>query len=501
MSAMPPWPGLARRLRDSRARPPFAANGAGQEATVAFRCNLCGRANRVAPARIGREVPSCDGCGSTVRFRTIGRLVMREALGSDAALCDVTPDRRIRGLGLSDAEVYAKPLARAFAYENTYFHASPRLDILRIPTHRRGRYDFLIASDVFEHVAPPIDLAFRNAHALLAAGGVFIFSVPFTLADDTVEHLPDLHDWHLQQRNRRCRVINRTRGGRVQVFRRAGISRRRGHDAGNAASFRAPPSSAILPSRIFGTSRIAAEPCATFGIAWPEPLSVPIVAHACETPSDPVDPYPSALIPAGPEGAAIRDAFLADERSTLVALAAQVTQDDGAGHAIAAQARAWVEAVRSDQQKQGGIESFLQQYDLSTPEGVLLMCVAEALLRIPDAATADALIRDKLSRGDWDRHLGDVRFAARQCVDVGTDADRQADAHRARRRARSARPGTSASSRAPANPSCASRAPGDEGDGRAIRARPHDRRSRRAQRALPSSGRTGIRTTCWARRR
>src|SRR5205085_1328645 len=52
-------------------------------------------------------------------------------------------------------------------------------------------------------------------------------------------------------------------------------------------------------------------------------------------------------------------------------------------------------------------ESFLRHYGLSTPEGVLLMCVAEALLRIPDAATADALIRDKLSRGDWDRYLGE----------------------------------------------------------------------------------------------
>ena len=52
------------------------------------------------------------------------------------------------------------------------------------------------------------------------------------------------------------------------------------------------------------------------------------------------------------------------------------------------------------------MESFLHQYDLSTQEGVLLMCVAEALLRIPDSATADRLIRDKLSRGDWQKHLG-----------------------------------------------------------------------------------------------
>src|SRR5437868_11675910 len=46
-------------------------------------------------------------------------------------------------------------------------------------------------------------------------------------------------------------------------------------------------------------------------------------------------------------------------------------------------------------------ESFLRHYGLSTPEGVALMCVAEALLRIPDAATADALLREKFSQGDW----------------------------------------------------------------------------------------------------
>ncbi|HSU44710.1 MAG TPA: bifunctional proline dehydrogenase/L-glutamate gamma-semialdehyde dehydrogenase PutA [Casimicrobiaceae bacterium] len=112
------------------------------------------------------------------------------------------------------------------------------------------------------------------------------------------------------------------------------------------------------------------------------------------------------MIPASPAGEAVRDAFLADEHSTLVALASQIAQDDGAERAVTRKARAWVESVRVDRQSHGGIESFLQQYDLSTPEGVLLMCIAEALLRIPDAATADALIRDKLARGDWERHLG-----------------------------------------------------------------------------------------------
>ena len=48
----------------------------------------------------------------------------------------------------------------------------------------------------------------------------------------------------------------------------------------------------------------------------------------------------------------------------------------------------------------------MRQYDLSSEEGVLLMCVAEALLRIPDSATADKLIRDKLGEADWKKHLG-----------------------------------------------------------------------------------------------
>ena len=49
----------------------------------------------------------------------------------------------------------------------------------------------------------------------------------------------------------------------------------------------------------------------------------------------------------------------------------------------------------------GGIEDFLHAYSLSTKEGLALMVLAEALLRVPDAATADRLIEDKLAAGDW----------------------------------------------------------------------------------------------------
>ena len=54
----------------------------------------------------------------------------------------------------------------------------------------------------------------------------------------------------------------------------------------------------------------------------------------------------------------------------------------------------------------GGVEGLIKEYDLSSQEGIALMCLAEALLRIPDRATRDALIRDKISTGNWQSHLG-----------------------------------------------------------------------------------------------
>jgi RHH-type proline utilization regulon transcriptional repressor/proline dehydrogenase/delta 1-pyrroline-5-carboxylate dehydrogenase len=115
---------------------------------------------------------------------------------------------------------------------------------------------------------------------------------------------------------------------------------------------------------------------------------------------------PSPLLPERPDAAAIRADFLADEARLVARLLPLASADAAASASIAGRARAWVEAVRARQAASTGIESFLQQYDLSTQEGVLLMCIAEALLRIPDAETADRLIRDKLSRGDWQKHLG-----------------------------------------------------------------------------------------------
>ncbi|MBS3798414.1 MULTISPECIES: bifunctional proline dehydrogenase/L-glutamate gamma-semialdehyde dehydrogenase PutA [unclassified Pseudoalteromonas] len=79
---------------------------------------------------------------------------------------------------------------------------------------------------------------------------------------------------------------------------------------------------------------------------------------------------------------------------------------------VTARSRAWERArqmvlnIRKDQDGQSGVDALLNEFSLSTEEGVVLMCLAEALLRVPDKATQEELIRDKLAKGDWSSHLG-----------------------------------------------------------------------------------------------
>jgi len=85
------------------------------------------------------------------------------------------------------------------------------------------------------------------------------------------------------------------------------------------------------------------------------------------------------------------------------------TELDAAAEArIDERARTFIGAIRDQSGLIGGIEDFLREYSLSTREGLALMVLAEALLRVPDAATQDRLIEDKLAGGDWARHAGDA---------------------------------------------------------------------------------------------
>jgi RHH-type transcriptional regulator, proline utilization regulon repressor / proline dehydrogenase / delta 1-pyrroline-5-carboxylate dehydrogenase len=87
-------------------------------------------------------------------------------------------------------------------------------------------------------------------------------------------------------------------------------------------------------------------------------------------------------------------------------LAATVALPESAIQSIQRQAEALISGTREAREKKGGIDAFMAQYDLSQEEGITLMCLAEAMLRIPDKSTVDDLIRDKLSEGDWEKYVG-----------------------------------------------------------------------------------------------
>ncbi|ODR89922.1 trifunctional transcriptional regulator/proline dehydrogenase/L-glutamate gamma-semialdehyde dehydrogenase [Sinorhizobium alkalisoli] len=105
---------------------------------------------------------------------------------------------------------------------------------------------------------------------------------------------------------------------------------------------------------------------------------------------------------------AITAAYRRPEPECLPPLVEAATLPPETRAAAAKTARKLVEALRA-KHSGSGVEGLVQEYSLSSQEGVALMCLAEALLRIPDTATRDALIRDKISDGDWKAHLGGGR--------------------------------------------------------------------------------------------
>lgn len=116
----------------------------------------------------------------------------------------------------------------------------------------------------------------------------------------------------------------------------------------------------------------------------------------------------SSLTPVNndPLRVAIAKAYYADETDAVKQLIEAAALPDVATVKIASVAKRLIEKIRSKRLSKGGLDAFLYEYDLSSQEGIALMCLAEALLRIPDSETIDALLEDKISNVDWASHLG-----------------------------------------------------------------------------------------------
>lgn len=103
---------------------------------------------------------------------------------------------------------------------------------------------------------------------------------------------------------------------------------------------------------------------------------------------------------------AMTKAYRMEEAQCLETLMKEAHLSQEALARVEAVARDLVTKVRNTRLSSTGLDAFLNQYDLSTEEGIALMCLAEALLRVPDKDTVDKLINDKISKGDWKTHAG-----------------------------------------------------------------------------------------------
>lgn len=180
---------------------------------------------------------------------------------------------------MSDEPVYSTLLEQKFNYLNTFYHKEPYLNITDPDPQFHKRHDFVISSDVMEHVPRPIDSAFRNLRSLLRPSGLLVLTVPFTRNPDTIEHFPDLYRFEILGGGKDRRLVNTTRDGGKQVFDKLIFHGGEGATLemrlfSEAALLR------LLREGGFGDIRIHSRWLPEWGIIYASPLSLPITAIA-----------------------------------------------------------------------------------------------------------------------------------------------------------------------------------------------------------------------------
>jgi SAM-dependent methyltransferase len=245
---------------------------------LTYQCNICGHANEMDRTRFDREKPSCAGCGSTVRLRALALLIAEELSGAPMTLPDLPVLRTLEGAGMSDPDFLAAALEPKFRYVNTYYHKPPFFDVLRPDPAEDGRYDFIVSSEVLEHVPAPVDRSFHNLARLLKPDGVLLLTTPYRLGDRNAEHFPDLENFAVVDLGGRWVLVNRHEDGRIEtrddlvfhggdgstlemrVFSEGGLKR-------------------LLTEAGFTDIRIAGGNYPEFGIHQSDPWSLPIAAR------------------------------------------------------------------------------------------------------------------------------------------------------------------------------------------------------------------------------
>lgn len=255
----------------------FRAFDRHKDSSVRFTCNICSTYNEAAFSEFGRETSNCRKCRSNIRLRSIIHLLSLSLFGESFPLNEFPENKNIKGIGMSDFTPYARILSNKLNYTNTYYHQEPRFDVTKISPDLFNSLDFIISSEVFEHIAPPVSIAFDNVYKILKKNGKFIFTVPFISEGETIEHFPDLHNYHIYNDQDGYKMVNEKSDGEKEIF--------------DKLIFHGGPG-ATLEMRIFSRNGVVEElkragftdiqiiedNCLEYGICWQDKWSLPIVA-------------------------------------------------------------------------------------------------------------------------------------------------------------------------------------------------------------------------------
>jgi SAM-dependent methyltransferase len=202
-----------------------------------------------------------------------------ELFGVGLALTDFPRIKSMRGLGVSDSNLYALTLGNRFDYRNTFFDREPRFDVTEVDEADFGKYDFIVSSEVFEHVLPPVEKAFRNCRNLLGDTGILVFTMPYSIEPESLEHYPELHRFGFAEVAGETVLVNRTQTGAWQVFERPVFHRGITGDSLEAREMNEDALKLTLVAAGFDEVLIYPATCPQFGIVQTETWSLPVVAR------------------------------------------------------------------------------------------------------------------------------------------------------------------------------------------------------------------------------
>jgi SAM-dependent methyltransferase len=245
---------------------------------IRFQCNICDARNDLPRSQFGREIPTCADCGSTVRRRALMRMLAREIFGMDLRLSDFPVLKGIRGLGMSDSLDYAKRLAEKFDYRNTHYDHEPKFDITKLDEHELGSYDFIVSSEVLEHVVAPVEKAFAHLHQLLKPNGVLLLTVPYRPDGETEEHFGPMSDYGFAQVGSRTVLVRKPTDGDYEVFDNLVFHGGRGATL-EMRVFSEGALKQLLRAAGFKSIQVHSDDCLAFGVVQQKPWSLPLAAR------------------------------------------------------------------------------------------------------------------------------------------------------------------------------------------------------------------------------